>query len=123
MTATLEKPPLAPAPTGPVEVSDRSRAERRLGLLLSTPGVLIMLLVTAYPLINAVYLSLFEYRLTSPDERTFVGLRNFATILGVESSRRLVGELLAASREALRPLGRRADVLADLARVVRDRRS
>jgi multiple sugar transport system permease protein len=81
MTATLEKPPPAPTPTGPVEVSDRSRAERRLGLLLSTPAVLIMLLVTAYPLVNAVYLSLFEYRLTSPDERTFVGLRNYATVL------------------------------------------
>jgi multiple sugar transport system permease protein len=81
MTATLEKPPPAPIPTGPVEVSDRSRAERRLGLLLSTPAVLIMLLVTAYPLINAVYLSLFEYRLTSPGERRFVGLRNYATVL------------------------------------------
>jgi multiple sugar transport system permease protein len=81
VTATLEKPPPAPAPAGPVEVSDRSRAERRLGFLLSTPAVLIMLLVTAYPLVNAVYLSLFEYRLTAPDERKFVGLRNYATVL------------------------------------------
>jgi multiple sugar transport system permease protein len=81
VTATLEKPPPAPAPTGPVEISDRSRAERRLGFLLSTPAVLIMLLVTAYPLVNAVYLSLFEYRLTAPDERTFVGLRNYTTVL------------------------------------------
>src|SRR5256885_5179473 len=81
MTATLEKPPPAPAPTGPVEVSDRSRSERRLGLLLSTPAVLIMLLVTAYPLINAVYLSLFSYRLTAPDEKHFVGLSNYATVL------------------------------------------
>ena len=48
---------------------------------------------------------------------------NFATVLGVESSRRLVDELLEAAVGALSPLGRRADALADLARVVRDRRS
>lgn len=48
---------------------------------------------------------------------------NFATILGGESSRRLVEELLEAALSALSPLGRRGDVLADLARVVRDRRS
>jgi geranylgeranyl pyrophosphate synthase len=48
---------------------------------------------------------------------------NFATILGAESSHRLVDELIEAALAALGPLGRRADVLADLARVVRDRRS
>ena len=48
---------------------------------------------------------------------------NFATVLGAESAHRLVDELLASAVEALRPIGRRAEVLVDLARVVRDRRS
>lgn len=48
---------------------------------------------------------------------------NFATVLGSDSSHRLVEELLGAALQALKPLGARADVLADLARVVRDRRS
>jgi geranylgeranyl pyrophosphate synthase len=48
---------------------------------------------------------------------------NFATLLGVESSRSLVDELSETAVNALSPLGRRALVLADLARVVRDRRS
>lgn len=48
---------------------------------------------------------------------------NFATVLGPESSHRLVEELLEAALSALSPLGRKADVLVDLARVVRDRRS
>ncbi len=48
---------------------------------------------------------------------------NFARLLGVDSSRRLVEELSGAAAEALRPLGRRAAVLADLARVVRERRA
>ncbi len=48
---------------------------------------------------------------------------NFASVLGADSAHRLVEELLAAAVEALRPIGRRGEVLADLARVVRDRRS
>jgi len=48
---------------------------------------------------------------------------NFARLLGVESSRRLVEELSAAAVEALGPLGRRGRVLADVSRVVRERRA
>lgn len=48
---------------------------------------------------------------------------NFATILGTDSCHRLVDELLSAAVGALSPFGKRAAVLADLARVVRDRRS
>jgi geranylgeranyl pyrophosphate synthase len=47
---------------------------------------------------------------------------NFATILGADSSHRLVQELLDAALQAL-PAPARSGVLADLARVVRDRRS
>jgi multiple sugar transport system permease protein len=82
-TATLDRPPAAAsnnkAPR--VRVSDRIRAERRLGLLLSTPAVVIMLAVTAYPLGNAFYLSLFNYRLTSPDAKKFVWFGNYWTVL------------------------------------------
>lgn len=66
---------------GRAELSDRSRAERRLGLILSAPAVLVMLIVTAYPLVNALYLSLFRYRITAPGDRTFVGLANYKTAL------------------------------------------
>ena len=40
-----------------------------------------MLLVTAYPMLQALYLSLFRYRLTAPDDREFVGLGNYGTVL------------------------------------------
>lgn len=68
-----------PEPAYPL--SDRARAERRLAWLLAGPAVGVMLLVTAYPLARAVYLSLFSYRLTDPAGREFVGLRNYATVL------------------------------------------
>jgi len=79
VTAPLptQEPTLAPA----VHVSDRARSERRLGWLLSAPAVIAMLLVTAYPMGRAVYLSLFSYRLTDPNAREYIGLRNYSTIL------------------------------------------
>jgi multiple sugar transport system permease protein len=40
-----------------------------------------MLAVTGYPMLRAVYLSLFRYRITDPGEREFVGLKNYGTIL------------------------------------------
>jgi multiple sugar transport system permease protein len=70
----------APTPPKP-EVSDRARHERRLGLGLSAPAFIVMVFVTAYPLIYAVVLSLYNYRLTDPAGKTFVGLRNYVTVL------------------------------------------
>jgi multiple sugar transport system permease protein len=64
-----------------VRASDRSIAENRLGLKLVAPAVVLMVLVTAYPMIQALYLSLFKYRLTVPDDKTFTGLGNYATVL------------------------------------------
>jgi trehalose/maltose transport system permease protein len=62
-------------------MSDRSRAENRLGQRLVLPAVIVMLAVTAWPMIQALYLSLFRYRLTSPDDKEFVGLANYGTVL------------------------------------------
>jgi len=71
--------PVADAARPPV--SDRVKAERRLGMLLSTPAVAVLLAVTAYPILNALWLSLFSYRLTAPDQREFIGLKNYQVIL------------------------------------------
>lgn len=60
------------------------QSEERLGWLLCAPAVLAMLLVTAYPLLYALWLSLFDYDLRFPAERTFVGLANYASLLGSE---------------------------------------
>ncbi len=62
-------------------ITDRSRGERNLAWRLAGPAFIIMLLVTAYPILNAVYLSLFSYRLTDPDNRQFIGLKNYTVIL------------------------------------------
>lgn len=72
--STTEK---APRPA----LSDRARAERKLGWMLAAPAFVIMLLVTLYPILQAVWDSMFSYRLTAPDERKFVFLSNYGTIL------------------------------------------
>jgi multiple sugar transport system permease protein len=61
--------------------SDRSRAENSLGRKLVMPAIVVMLVVTAFPMIRALYLSLFNYSLTAPEDREFVGLTNYVTAL------------------------------------------
>lgn len=77
MTTTIATPAMARTP----EASDRSSAENRLGQKLVAPAVILMLLVTAWPMIQALWLSLFRYRLTAPQDKGFVGLSNYLTIL------------------------------------------
>jgi multiple sugar transport system permease protein len=81
-TTTLPpRAPTGPAEAPPREPSDRVRAERRLGWWLAGPAFGVMLLVTAYPILQAVYYSLFNYRLTDPDNRSFRGLGNYWVVL------------------------------------------
>ncbi|SBT47206.1 carbohydrate ABC transporter permease [Micromonospora narathiwatensis] len=70
-TRRRTKPPL----------SENKRAERRLGWLLCAPAALVMLLVTAYPILYSGWLSLQRFDLRFPDQREFVGLDNYATVL------------------------------------------
>ena len=61
--------------------TDRSRGENRLAWKLVAPAVVVMLVVTAYPMFEALYLSLFRYRLTTPGDKGFVGLSNYGVVL------------------------------------------
>ncbi|GAB3041511.1 carbohydrate ABC transporter permease [Sediminivirga luteola] len=69
-----------PAPGA--RTSDRARDETRMGWLLSGPAVLVLLAVTAYPILQAFYQSLFNYRLTDPDARYFNWGYNYVVVLG-----------------------------------------
>jgi len=61
--------------------SDRARQEARLGLWLCAPAILVLVAVVGYPILQAVWDSLFSYKLTNPDARHFVGLGNFLLVL------------------------------------------
>ncbi len=70
-------PPANRAPGG----SDRSRAENRLGQKLVAPAIILMLIVTAFPMLRAIWLSVYDYSLTAPDDRGFTGIDNYVTAL------------------------------------------
>jgi multiple sugar transport system permease protein len=63
------------------QLSEGARAERRLGWLLCAPAVIVMVAVTAYPVIYAVWLSLERYNLELPQQVKFVGLANYGAVL------------------------------------------
>jgi multiple sugar transport system permease protein len=61
--------------------SDAKRAERKLGLLLVAPSVIIMLAVAAYPILYALWLSLNKADLRKPNANQFVWFDNYVTVL------------------------------------------
>ena len=63
------------------KLSEGKKAERRLGWLLCAPAAFVMLAVTAYPILYAVWLSFQRFDLKFPDEREFIGLENYVTVL------------------------------------------
>ncbi len=78
---TAETGDVARAGRAKAGLSDRAKGERALGWRLAGPAFVIMLLVTLYPIVYAIYLSLYNYRLTDPAGRRFVFLQNYLTAL------------------------------------------
>jgi len=67
--------------SGKAPISERARAERKLGWMLCAPAAFVMLAVTGYPILSAIWLSLQKSDLRFPDQSKFIGLDNYATVL------------------------------------------
>ena len=78
--SSTQSPQSATAPKAKRQISDRAKSERKLGWLLAAPAFLVMLLVTLYPIVQAIYDSLFSFRLTAPGDKEFVFLGNYVTV-------------------------------------------
>jgi len=61
--------------------TENRKAEARLAVLLIAPAVLLMLVVTAYPIGYAIWLSLQRRNFATPADTAFVGLANYQTVL------------------------------------------
>jgi multiple sugar transport system permease protein len=68
----------------PGKKSSRTRSERKLAWLLCAPAVIVMLAVTAYPIVYAFVLSLQKLDLRFPEQTEFIGLSNYGTVLSSE---------------------------------------
>ena len=79
-TVTTGAPAEAP-PKGKPQLSEGAKAERRLGFMLIAPAVIVMIAVTAYPVVYAIYLSLERYNLALPQAKKFIGFANYGAVL------------------------------------------
>jgi multiple sugar transport system permease protein len=72
-----------PATTQPRrrKLTERVRGERRLAAMLVGPAALVMIAVTAYPIIAAIILSLQRSDLRFPSATKFIGLANYGHVL------------------------------------------
>src|ERR1700744_6787084 len=61
-------------------LSDRTRAERRLAFYLVSPAVIVMIAVTAYPIIDTVILSLQRASLDEPGRNAWIGFDNYGYV-------------------------------------------
>jgi multiple sugar transport system permease protein len=73
----------APAPTTSRRrhLTERARSERRLAAMLVAPALIVMIAVTAYPIVDAVVLSLQRADLRFPSQNKFIGLANYGHVL------------------------------------------
>ena len=62
-------------------ITDRARAERKLGWLLCAPSVILMVLVAGFPIGYAFWLSLHKADLRFPNATKWVGLKNYESVL------------------------------------------
>ncbi len=74
-------PTAAAPPRRGRHLTDRTRAERRLAAMLVGPAAIVMVAVTAYPIIDAVVLSLQRADLRFPAQNKFIGLSNYGHVL------------------------------------------
>ena len=97
--STAAPPQVGAAAEKPAKVglTERGRAERKLAWMLCAPAVLMMVLVTAYPIGYAIVLSLQKKDLRFPDEGGFAGFDNYATVLSSGDRKVLLTKPVAGS--------------------------
>ncbi len=62
-------------------ITERARAERRLAAWLVGPAAIVMVAVTAYPIVDTIILSLQRSDLRFPSATKFLGLSNYGHVL------------------------------------------
>lgn len=81
MSTVAAPAPAAAAPRPKKRLTERARAERKLAFMLIAPAAIVMVAVTAYPVIDTIILSLQRADLRFPSANKFVGLSNYGHVL------------------------------------------
>jgi multiple sugar transport system permease protein len=80
-SAAVPAAPVATERAPRKRLSDRARQERKTAYLLCAPAVIVMLAVTGYPILYALWLSLHKFDLRFPAANKWVGLNNYGEVL------------------------------------------
>jgi multiple sugar transport system permease protein len=78
--ALTESTAAAPEPRRRPHLSDRTRAERKLAMYLVAPAVIVMIAVTAFPIVDTIILSLQRSSLDQPGRSAFIGFDNYGYV-------------------------------------------
>ncbi|MHB8691542.1 MAG: carbohydrate ABC transporter permease [Solirubrobacteraceae bacterium] len=81
MSAVNAPGPVAPPAPRKHRLSDRVRSERRFAAFLVAPALIVMVAVTAYPIVDTIILSLQRADLRFPSANKFNGLSNYGHVL------------------------------------------
>jgi multiple sugar transport system permease protein len=81
MATTADTVSLERATEAPPARLRQVRSERRLAAMLLLPSVGFLLLMTIFPTIYSLWMSMQQYNLSRPDLAHFVGLRNYGQLL------------------------------------------
>jgi multiple sugar transport system permease protein len=79
--AAVGTKPVQSAPPAMTGLTGRAKAERKLGLMLCAPAVIVMLFVAGFPILYAFWLSLHRSDLRFPSLDRWVGLDNYGSVL------------------------------------------
>src|SRR6201747_3227695 len=94
VAASTTRTATTPAASKSGGLTDRAKAERKLGWMLCAPAVIVMVLVAGFPIIYAFWLSLRRADLRFPDASKFIGLSNYSAVLQSSTWWRDVGNTL-----------------------------
>jgi multiple sugar transport system permease protein len=81
-TGAITAPGAATQPKRGKHLTERAKAERRFAAFLVAPAAIVMIAVTAYPVIDTIILSLQRADLRYPGQNKWVGLDNYGHVLG-----------------------------------------
>ena len=72
-----------PMDKGKNEFASQSRQcpLKQANVLLILPAIIIMMIITAFPFLNALWMSLQNYVISMPFDRGFVGLKNYVAVV------------------------------------------
>jgi len=75
-------------------LTERAKAERKLGWMLCAPAVVVMLFVAGFPILYAFWLSLHRADLRFPAANEWVGFSNYIAVLSASTWWKAVGNTL-----------------------------